>query len=193
MQLTRLWFIALAMLPASIARAQAIDDPLLSPFAPHHPARWLAPRAPSRLHGNSWLVGFGGLSVVLIDTGPGVILIDGAVPQAVPAIEANIRRLGFRVEDVEYILSTEPHFDHAGGVAALARDSGATVVASRAAAEVLRRGRSGPEDPQAAHLPQFPGGGGVGGAGSPAPTARRSGSATPSSPLARRRGIRREA
>ena len=147
---------ALAIVLGPAASGQPADDPLLRPIAPEHSARWLEPRAPSRLHGNSWLVGFGGLNVALIDTGAGLILIDGAVPQAVPALEANIRQLGFRVEDIALILSTEPHFDHAGGIAALARDSGATVVASAAAAQVLRRGRSGPDDPQAAHLPGFP-------------------------------------
>src|SRR3546814_10157557 len=40
--------------------------------------------------------------------------------------------------------------------AALARDTGATVVASAHAANVLRRGRSGPDDPQMAWLPSFP-------------------------------------
>jgi len=147
---------ALATVASSAAAGQDTDDPLLRPIAPDHAARWLEPRPPTRIHGNSWLVGFGGLNVALIRTDAGLILIDGAVPQAVPAIEANIRQLGFRIEDVALILSTEPHYDHAGGIAALARDSGATVVASAAAAEVLRRGRSGPDDPQAAHLPDFP-------------------------------------
>jgi metallo-beta-lactamase class B len=133
------------------------DDPLLRPIAPESAARWLVgPEEPIRIHGNTYLVGFAGLNIALIDTDDGLILIDGAVPQAVRDIQANIRRLGFRPEDIRYILSTEPHLDHAGGIAALARDSGATVVASPAAAEVLRRGRSGPDDPQAAWLTDFP-------------------------------------
>jgi metallo-beta-lactamase class B len=41
-------------------------------------------------------------------------------------------------------------------LAALARDTGATVVASPAGAEVLRQGRSGPDDPQHSHLDGFP-------------------------------------
>lgn len=156
------WFaclplVSLVPLAAPTIAAQGGDDPLLRPIAPEYSARWLEPREPSQVHANSYLVGFGGLNVGLIDTGDGLILIDGAVPQAVRAVEANIRRLGFRIEDVKYILSTEPHYDHAGGIAALARDSGATVVASGPAAEVLRRGRSGSDDPQAAHLPDFPG------------------------------------
>ncbi|MEN2785724.1 subclass B3 metallo-beta-lactamase [Sphingomonas qilianensis] len=132
------------------------DDPLLRPIAGDYAARWLSPQPPTRIFGNSYLVGFGGLNVALIRTQAGLILIDGAVPQAVPAIERNIRALGFKLGDVKYILSTEPHYDHAGGLAALARDTGATVVASGAAAAVLRRGRSGAGDPQAAQLPPFP-------------------------------------
>ena len=149
--------VAAAALAAEKGPAQAeADDPLLRPVAAKHAAQWLGARSPRRVHGNSYLVGFEGLNVGLIRTTEGLILIDGAVPQAVTAIEANIRRLGFRIEDVALILSTEPHYDHAGGIAALARDSGATVVASAEAAEVLRRGRSGPDDPQEAHLPEFP-------------------------------------
>jgi metallo-beta-lactamase class B len=36
----------------------------------------------------------------------------------VPLIEAHIRSLGFRVEDIKYILNSHTHFDHAGGIAA---------------------------------------------------------------------------
>jgi len=131
-------------------------DPLLAPIAPDYAARWLKPEAPIKVYGNSYIVGFAGLSVGLIKTSQGLILIDGALPQAVPAIEANIRSLGFKVSDIKLILSTEPHYDHAGGLAALARDSGATVVASAPAAEALRRGRPGAEDPQLADLVPFP-------------------------------------
>ena len=143
------------MLLSSAAPAQQADDPLLRPIAPESAAKWLGPEAPIRVFGNFYLVGFEGLNVGLIDTGAGLILIDGAVPQGVRAIEANIRKLGFRVEDVKYILSTEPHYDHAGGIAALARDSGATVVAGAAAATVLRGGTDS-LDAQASWLVPFP-------------------------------------
>ncbi|WP_332654937.1 subclass B3 metallo-beta-lactamase [Brevundimonas sp.] len=131
-------------------------DPLLKPIEPEYAARWLGEQASVQVHGNTYLVGFEGLTVALIRTSDGLILVDGALPQAVPAVEANIRALGFRLEDVKYILSTEPHYDHAGGIAALARDTGATVIASPAAVEALARGRSGPDDPQAALLATFP-------------------------------------
>lgn len=142
--------------PPAQARPDPAHDPLLQPIAPEYARRWLGVEAPIRLYGNTYLVGFSGLDVALIATSDGLILIDGAVPQAVMDIEANIRRLGFRVEDVKYILSTEPHYDHAGGLAALARDSGATVIASPAAAAVLRRGRSGADDPQFSTVLAFP-------------------------------------
>jgi metallo-beta-lactamase class B len=140
---------------ALVAQVTA-DDPLLRPIAPETAQRWLTPQPPARIHGRTWLVGFGGLNVALIRTSAGLILIDGAVPQSVADLEANIRSAGFDIRDVRLILSSEPHYDHAGGIAALARDSGATVLASAPAVAVLRAGRSGPDDPQMAWLPPFP-------------------------------------
>jgi metallo-beta-lactamase class B len=145
-----------AGLLATAAHAQDAQDPLLKPIAAEFAARWLGEEAPVRLFGDSWLVGFAGLNVVLIKTDAGLILIDGAVPQGVRRVQAHIRAAGFNPKDIKFILSTEPHYDHAGGLAALARDSGATVVASPQAVEVLRRGKSGPDDPQAAQLATFP-------------------------------------
>lgn len=147
---------AAVLLGITAGAAESGDDPLLRPIAPDHAQRWLEPREPGRVFGNTYLVGFGGLSVALIDTGEGLILVDGAVPQAVPAIEENIRKLGFSLRDVKLILSTEPHYDHAGGLAALARDTRATVVASRAAAPLLETGGNAADDPQLAWLPSYP-------------------------------------
>ena len=130
------------------------EDPLTRSL----PARpeWVQPQTPLKLYGNTYHVGTAGISMALIDTGDGLILVDGGLPQAVATVEANIRQLGFRVEDIRYILNTEAHFDHAGGLAALARDSGAVVVAAPAGAEALRAGRVLDEDPQAADIEAFP-------------------------------------
>lgn len=152
--------LARALVAATLAGAGgpslAQDDPLRRPILPADAAKWLGAQAPLRVYGNSYLVGFEGLNVGLIHTDAGLILIDGAVPQAVAAIEANIRRLGFRVQDVKLILTTEGHFDHASGIAALARDSGATVVASIPTAAVLRSGHPAADDPQIAYGVAFP-------------------------------------
>ncbi len=111
-------------------------------------AEWNAPAAPVRLFGNAWFVGTGGLSAILITSGSGYVLLDGALPESAPRIMENIRALGFRVEDIRLIVNSHPHFDHAGGIAAIQRASGAEVVASPRAAPVLRLGRSGADDPQ---------------------------------------------
>jgi metallo-beta-lactamase class B len=147
--------VGFAAMAAGVVRS---DDPLLRPIAADYAERWLEPQAPFRVFGQSYMVGFDGLSVALIRTSKGLILIDGALPQSVPALEANIRKLGFKLRDIKYILSTEPHYDHAGGIAALARDSGAIVLAGAAAVEPLRSGQPASDDPQATILPpQQPG------------------------------------
>ncbi|WP_443970347.1 subclass B3 metallo-beta-lactamase [Sphingobium sp. CR28] len=147
--------IATLTLAALLAGAPA-GDSLTRPMAVDRAGEWLAPLPPEVIFRRSYLVGFGGLSVVLIDTGEGLVLIDGALPQAAPAILANVRKLGFDPKDIKFILSTEPHFDHAGGLAALARDTGATVVASARGAEGLKAGALAKDDPQRAYGGSWP-------------------------------------
>lgn len=112
------------------------------------PAAWTQAQKPFRIYGNTYYVGTMGLSAILISTSDGLVLIDGTLPQNVPLIETNIRALGFRVEDIKVILNTHPHGDHAGGIAALAGDSGAKVMASAKAAWALEHGGDNPNDPQ---------------------------------------------
>jgi metallo-beta-lactamase class B len=145
---------ALTLLTTAATAQQ--DDPLTRPIAPEAAAKWIGPQAPIRVYGNTYLVGFQGMNVGLIDTGKGLILIDGAVPQSVRDVEAHLQQLGFRIQDVKLILSTEPHFDHAGGLAALTRDSGATVLAGGWAVTALQQGMSPADDPQVAWLEHFP-------------------------------------
>ncbi|MGV2496546.1 subclass B3 metallo-beta-lactamase [Pelagerythrobacter aerophilus] len=146
----------IVVLLAAATPVQAESDSLLKPIAADRAQEWLTPQPPVRIFGNTYLVGFGGLNIALIRTSDGLVLLDGGLPQGVRRIEANIRSLGFEPGDVKLILSTEPHYDHSGGLAALARDTGAPVIASAEAAEVLRAGKSGPDDPQMAWLPPFP-------------------------------------
>lgn len=111
-------------------------------------AEWNAPQKPFRIFGNTYWVGTHGLGSILITSRDGHVLIDGGLPESVPAILDNIRALGFRVQDVRLILNSHAHFDHAGGIAALQRVSGAPVAASEWSARVLERGTSVPGDPQ---------------------------------------------
>ncbi|MBW8294635.1 subclass B3 metallo-beta-lactamase [Sphingopyxis sp.] len=146
----------LAWLAATSGAPVPAVDPLTQPITTSRSAEWLAPAPPEKIYGNSYLVGFGGMSVALIDTGDGLVLVDGALPQAAPAILTNVRKLGFDPKDIKFILSTEPHFDHAGGLAALARDTGATVVASAGGIEGLKSGRHAADDPQLAYGGSWP-------------------------------------
>ncbi len=109
---------------------------------------WNQPFAPVQIAEKTWYVGTGGLSSILIDTGEGLILLDGALPQSAPLIAENIESLGYSLRDIELIGLSHEHYDHAGGLAALARASGARVVARAPQAEALRTGRPTPEDPQ---------------------------------------------
>ena len=152
---TTLGMALLALAGASEARPRR--DPLLRPIEPVAASRWLVEQPPLHVYGNTYLVGFEGLNVGLIKTKAGLVLIDGALPQGVKRIEAHIRALGLRVQDVRYILSTEPHFDHASGIGALARDSHATVIAGKAAVRALETGRPSPDDPQAAYRARYHG------------------------------------
>jgi len=111
---------------------------------------------PFRIFGNTFYVGVHGLSSVLVTSKEGHVLIDGDLPESAPKIAASIRALGFRVEDVKLILASHAHFDHVGGIADLARESGARVLAGERAAEAMRQGKSGPDDPQFGTLFPFP-------------------------------------
>ena len=109
---------------------------------------WNAPQRPFRVYGNTYYVGPHGLSSILITSKAGHVLLDGALPESVPQIVANIRALGFRVEDVKLIVNSHVHFDHGGGIAELQRLSGARVAASPWSAEVLTKSGVGRGDPQ---------------------------------------------
>ena len=112
-------------------------------------AEWNLPQKPFRIYGNTWYVGPQGLSVLLVTSPEGHILLDGGLAQSAPLIEDNIQALGFKVEDIRWILNTHTHFDHAGGIAALARDTGARVGASQLGVRALRQGYPLDDDPQA--------------------------------------------
>lgn len=118
-------------------------------------AAWNAPQAPLRIYGNTWYVGPHGLSSILVDTGRGLALFDGDLPESAPQIEAHIRALGFRVRDVKWILNSHAHIDHAGGIAALQRASGAHVLSSAAGAHELELGGADPGDPQYGLIPDY--------------------------------------
>ena len=53
-------------------------------------ADWNEPVEPFRVHGNTWYVGTNGLSSILVETGEGLVLIDGALPQSAEQIDMGV-------------------------------------------------------------------------------------------------------
>ncbi len=76
----------------------------------------------------------------LFVTPEGDILLDAALPESVPQIEANIQKLGFKLTDIKYLLNSHAHFDHSGGLAQMKIDTGAKLVASEGDRSALEGG-----------------------------------------------------
>ena len=110
------------------------------------PESWNRPVSPFRIIDNIYYVGSSDLTSYLITTPSGHILLDSGAPETVPQILQNISRLGFKPEDVEVLINSHAHFDHAGGLGALRRLTGAKLLMSREDAALAARG--GKNDPQ---------------------------------------------
>jgi len=108
---------------------------------------------PFRMAGNLYYVGANDVAAFLIAGPEGHVLIDGGYPGTPPLIMASIAKLGFNIRDVKVLLNSEPHYDHAGGLAELQRASGAQLWASEASAPVIAAG--GGEDPANFFLIRF--------------------------------------
>lgn len=101
---------------------------------------WNAPFEPFHLIDNVYYVGTGGLGSYLFKTSDGLIVLDAALPESVPAIEAHIKQLGFKLSDVKIILNSHAHFDHSGGLAQLKKDTGGKLYAMEGDVSALEGG-----------------------------------------------------
>lgn len=126
-------FIAAALLVSGLVRAQTgpVMRAMNRPVPPFH------------LIGNIYYVGASDVTSFLIVTRAGDVLLDGGFVQTAPQIEANIRKLGFKLSDVKILLNSHAHYDHAGGLAELKRVTGARFVAMQGDAALLARGGRG--------------------------------------------------
>jgi metallo-beta-lactamase class B len=104
---------------------------------------WSLPFEPRRIIGNIYYVGSNMISSFLIVTPAGHILIDTGHVQMLPQVEANIKKLGFRVEDVRILLNSQAHIDHCGGFAEFRRQAGATILASKLDGDLMMQGGKG--------------------------------------------------
>lgn len=90
-------------------------------------APWKYAVEPFHIIGSLYYVGNSWVSVYLIDTGNGLLLIDTAMAQNVYLTLEGIRKLGFDPRDIRWILLSHAHYDHCGGAAAIANYSGAKI------------------------------------------------------------------
>lgn len=102
--------------------SQAVKEPKdLSP-------EWAKPYDPFRIVGNVYYVGTADLACYLITTAEGHILINTGLAASAPIIERNISTLGFKLDDVKILLTTQAHWDHNGAMAEIKRKTGAKLM-----------------------------------------------------------------
>lgn len=85
--------------------------------------------APFKVFDNLYYVGPGFVSVWLVPTPEGIIMIDSAQEPYVDHVIDSIRKSGFDLKNIKYLILTHGHLDHFGGAARIQELSGARVIA----------------------------------------------------------------
>jgi len=85
---------------------------------------------PIKVFDNLYYVGPGSVSVWLIPTTDGLILIDSTQEPLVDHVIDSIRKVGFDPRNIRYILLTHGHLDHFGGAGKIKAASGGARVAA---------------------------------------------------------------
>lgn len=98
------------------------------------------PDEPFRIAGNLYYVGNAGVTSFLLTSPEGHVLIDGGYPESAGAIISSVEKLGFHMADVKVLLNTHAHSDHAGGLRALQKASGAQLWISEGDAPIIESG-----------------------------------------------------
>src|SRR5205085_6918404 len=126
---------------AMLATAAFAQQPQPAPKdMPSEYTDWLEPTEPLHIAGPIHYVGTRGIGIYLFTTPAGHILLDGGMPGTAPLVEASIRKLGFKPEDVKWLLVSHAHFDHVGSIAALKKLTGASVAAMTGDDDLLKSG-----------------------------------------------------
>lgn len=103
-------------------------------------AAWTAPLTPFQIADNLYYVGSQDLAAYLITTPAGNILINANLPSSPAQLRASVEELGFRWGDTKVLLIGQAHFDHAGGVAQVLRETHASLAVMEYDAEVVEAG-----------------------------------------------------
>ena len=118
---------------------------------------WDKPAPTFHIYGNTYYVGTCGISAILVTDDNGHTLIDTGTDDGAKVVLANIAALGIDPKSISTILMSHEHYDHIGGIARVQAATGADIVATAKAANVLRSGLPEDDDPQhGSEHPQFP-------------------------------------
>jgi len=98
------------------------------------------PQAPFKIIGDVYYVGTNDIGVYLIRTSQGSILLDGGFAETLPQVRDNIAKLGFKLDDVKVLLTSQAHCDHVGDMVELKRLTQAKLDASTADAKLMADG-----------------------------------------------------
>ena len=104
------------------------------------PEHWSKPFPGHRVIGNLYAVGTYDLSVFLLTSDAGHILINTGLEDSLPQIRANIESLGYQLADVKILLTMQAHWDHTAALAEIRETTGAAVWATMDDARVLEDG-----------------------------------------------------
>ena len=101
---------------------------------------WTRPFPGHRVIANLYAVGTYDLAVFLITDDAGHILINTGLEDSTSLIRENVESLGFRLEDVEILLTMQAHWDHTAAMAEIREIADAKVWATADDARVLEDG-----------------------------------------------------
>jgi len=104
------------------------------------PEGWARPFEGFQIIGNLYGVGSYDLSVFLITTDEGHILINTGLEDSTQMIRDNMESLGYRLEDIRILLTQQAHWDHTAALAEIKEVSGAEMWATVGDARVLEDG-----------------------------------------------------
>lgn len=132
--------VASGLLLASAVQAQAPAGPRFTSPADGDPYR-SAKVEPFKVIDNIYSIGTTQHNISwLVTTPEGHMIIDTLFEKDVPAVLDNIKKLGFKQEDIKYILTLHAHGDHAAGHAAMQEATGAQILVMAEDAEIIKTG-----------------------------------------------------
>jgi metallo-beta-lactamase class B len=118
-------YIAAAILLSPVLNLSTAAETRCLPPDAKAPKSWITPYPSHRIIGNLYAVGSEDLSVYLITTSEGHVLINTGLEDSTSYISKNIESLGFNIQDIKILLTMQAHFDHTAALAEIKQLTGA--------------------------------------------------------------------